>query len=112
MSDITVIVLTLLVVLAFVLLLLFWLTKILIRRGKRQVETEAYTRDRAYNALKFTEKIIETSEVSGSVRTECLEKLRSARNAYERGQYTIAIELTDDIKSRIRGSMGGNRNRR
>ncbi|MCX8173899.1 MAG: hypothetical protein N3F63_04760 [Thermoplasmata archaeon] len=110
MSDTTVLILSVMVVLAFVLMLLFWLTRILLKRGKSRTETESYTRDKAYNALKFTEKIIEASNVGSNVKNECYEKLRSAKNAYARGQYTITIELTDDIKSRIRGSMDGNRN--
>ncbi|MEM3396041.1 MAG: hypothetical protein QW620_07170 [Thermoplasmata archaeon] len=110
MTDTTFLILTVMVVLAFVLLLLFWLTKIMLGRRKEPVETESYTKDKAYNALKFTEKIIEASNVKYDVKRECYEKLRSAKSAYERGQYTIAIELTDDIKSRIRGSMGGARN--
>lgn len=110
MSDTTILILSAMVVLAFVLLLLFWLTRILVRRGRSQIETISYTKDKAYNAIKFTEKIIESSRVDESLRTECYEKLRSAKNAYERGQYTIAIELTEDIKSRIRGSRVGDRN--
>jgi len=110
--DTTALILIVMAGLGFALLILFLLTRILLRGGRAKVETPAITKDRAYNALNFTQKIIERSNLRAEVRAECEEKLRSARNAYERGQYTIAIEITDEIKSIIRRNMGGNRNSR
>ncbi|MGC8913738.1 MAG: hypothetical protein ACP5JR_03100 [Thermoplasmata archaeon] len=112
MAEAFTLILTAMLVMVFLLLLLLWLTKILLKRGGSRIETGAYKKDRAYNALKFTEKILEQSKANYEAKRECYEKLRSAKNAYERGQYTIAIELTEDIKSVLRRNFHGDRHRR
>jgi|GEM_PF-3426597 putative cell wall-binding protein len=91
---------------------MFWLTRVLAKRPRNITESVRYKKDKAYNAIQFTEKILEHSNARYEIKRDCYEKLRSAKNAYERGQYTIAIELTDDIKRTLQASGHGNRHRR